>query len=228
VDDGNHSGLSVTDVNIRNPLWSTISEIVRDTPWQASKIWEWPWVWEQKSENHIYTPIQQMSNTHSCWTYAQTCPHSLLSTSYALSSWKHVWTTYIPPSISSYIIPFHPLLPSGPDLMALNISKVHLPFVLFKIGKGTLHLSPWISSWRGHQNWQAYGRSRSRPGPNCFSDPSPWKKLFLIFDAHPLCNGWIWRIRWKFDRWNRAMAMVVLEQHQNRQAQWHTQQWPEH
>jgi len=25
--------------------------------------------------------------------------------------------------------------------------------------------------------------------------------LLLIFDAHPLYNRWIWRIRWKFDRW---------------------------
>jgi len=123
ADDGNHSGLSMTDVNIRNPLWSTISEIVRDAPWQASKIWEQPWVWKQQFGNHIYTPVQQMSNIYSCWTYMQTCPHSLLSTLYTLSSQKYIRTTYILLSINSCIIPFHPLSPSGPDLMALNISK---------------------------------------------------------------------------------------------------------
>jgi len=48
-----------------------------------------------------------------------------------------------------------------------------------------------------HQESETGPKSRNSPGTDCFPDPSSWKMLTLIFDVHPLCNGWIQRIRWE-------------------------------
>jgi len=49
-----------------------------------------------------------------------------------------------------------------------------------------------------HQESKTGPESRNSPGPNCFPDPSSLKTLLLIFDAHPLYNGWIQKITWEY------------------------------